>query len=93
VAVALAGPYEMLTSFDLLQGLLLPSTHRFTMMQGSSLHPAVKAGSHSEIEKRALPPPCFPGFNFQSSWSQLCYVHCTCYVHFLTQQLAPLQTW
>jgi len=46
---------------------LIPhSTHP----QSSSLHCAVKVGSHSEIEKRALPPPCFPSFNFQSTRSQ-----------------------
>ena len=46
---------------------LIPhSTHP----QSSSLHGAVKAGSLSEIEKRALPPPCFPSFNFQSTRSQ-----------------------
>ena len=38
-----------------------------TYPQSSSLHGAVKAGSLSEIEKRALPPPCFLSFNFQSS--------------------------
>ena len=41
-----------------------------THPQSSSLHGAVKAGSLSEIEKRALPPPCFPSFNFQSTRSQ-----------------------
>jgi len=46
---------------------LIPhSTH----LQSSSLHGAVKAGSHSKIEKRAIPPPCFPSFNFQSTRSQ-----------------------
>jgi len=46
---------------------LIPhSTHP----QSSILHGAVKAGSLSEIEKRALPPPCFPRFNFQSTLSQ-----------------------
>jgi len=38
--------------------------------QSSSLHGAVKAGSLSKIEKRALPTPCFPSFNFQSTQSQ-----------------------
>jgi len=76
VAVASAGLYATLTPFNLLQGLplhgdtwvhLIPhSTHP----QSSSLHGAVKAGSLSEIEKRALPPPCFPRFNFQSTPSQ-----------------------
>jgi len=41
-----------------------------THPQSSYLHGAVKAGSLSEIEKRALPPPCFPSFNFQSTPSQ-----------------------
>jgi len=46
---------------------LIPhSTHP----QSSSLHGAVKVGSLSEIEKSALPPPCFPSFNFQSTRSQ-----------------------
>jgi len=40
-----------------------------THPQSSSFHGTVKAGSLSEIEKRALPPPCFPSFNFQSSRS------------------------
>jgi len=76
VTVASARPYATLTPFDLLQGLslrgvtwvhLIPhSTHP----QSSSLHGAVKAGSLSEIEKRALPPPCFPSFNFQSTRSR-----------------------
>jgi len=44
----------------------LPSTH----LQSSSLYGAVKAGSLSKIEKKALPPPCFPSFNFQSTRSQ-----------------------
>ena len=50
------------------------ATHGFTshstQPQSSSMHGAVKAGSLSEIEKRALPPPCFPSFNFQSTRSQ-----------------------
>jgi len=71
VAVASAGLYAMLTPFDLLRGntwvhLIPHSTHP----QSSSLHGAVKAGRLSEIEKRALPPPCFPSFNFQSTRSQ-----------------------
>jgi len=46
---------------------LIPhSTHS----RSSSLHGAVNAGSHSEIEKRALPPPCFPSFSYQSTRSQ-----------------------
>jgi len=46
---------------------LIPhSTHP----QSSSLHGAVKAGSRSKIEKRALPPPYFPSFNSQSTRSQ-----------------------
>jgi len=44
VAVASAGAYATLTPFDLLQGLPLQATHRFTP-QSSSLHGAVKAGS------------------------------------------------
>ena len=71
-------------SFNLLQGLplcgdtwvhLIPhSTHP----QSSSLHGAVKAGSLSEMEKRALPPACFPSFNFQSTRSQCsCRPDCT----------------
>jgi len=40
---------------------LIPhSTHP----QSSSLHSTVKAGSLSKIENSALPPPCFPSFNF-----------------------------
>ena len=50
------------------------ATHGFTSHsthpQSSSLHGTVKAGSLSTIEKRALPPPCFPSFNFQSIRSQ-----------------------
>jgi len=74
VAVASAGLYATLTPFDLEQGLPLRATHGFTFHsthpQSSFLHGAVKAGSLSEIEKRALPPPCFPSFNFQSTQSQ-----------------------
>jgi len=78
VAVASAGPYATLTPFDLLQlarspragntwvHLIPHSTHP----QSSSLHGTVKAGSRFEIEKRALPPHCFPSFNFQSTLSQ-----------------------
>jgi len=52
---------------------LIPhSTH----LQSSSLHGAVKARSRSEIEKRALPPPCFPNFNFQSTRSRELCSHC-----------------
>jgi len=52
---------------------LIPhSTHP----QSSSLHGAVKAGSLSEIEKRALPPTCLPSFNFQSTRSQELRSHC-----------------
>jgi len=54
--------------------LPLQATHMFTSHsthpQSSSLHGAVKARSLSEIEKRTLPPPCFPIFNFQSTRSQ-----------------------
>ena len=74
VAVASAGLYATLTPFDLLQGLPLRTTYGFTYHsthpQSSSLHGAVKAGSLSEIDKRALPPPCFPSFNFQCTRSQ-----------------------
>ena len=74
VAVASAGLYATLTPFNLLQGLPLRATHGFTSHsthpQSSSLHGTVKAGSLSDIEKRALPPPCFPSFNFQSARSQ-----------------------
>jgi len=53
-----AGLYSTLTPFDLLQGLPLRATHGFTSHsthpQSSSLLGAVKAGSLSEIEKRAL---------------------------------------
>jgi len=60
MAVASAGLYATLTPFDLMQGLPLWATHGFTshstLLQSSSLHGAVKAGSLSEIEKRALPP-------------------------------------
>ena len=42
--------------------------------ESSSLHGAVKAGSLSEIERRALPPPCFPSFIFQSTRSQRAHV-------------------
>jgi len=45
-------------------------TSHSTHPQSSSLHGAVKAGSLSEIEKKALLPPCFPSFNFQSTRSQ-----------------------
>jgi len=46
---------------------LIPhSTHP----QSSSLHGTVKAGSCSKIQKRAVPPPCFACFNFQSTRSQ-----------------------
>ena len=66
--------YAMLTPFNLQQGLPLRATHGFTSHsthpQSSSLHGAVKAGSLPEIQKRALPPPCFPSFNFQSTRSQ-----------------------
>jgi len=46
--------------------LIPDSTHP----QSSSLHGAVKAGSLSKIEKRALSPLCFQSFNFQSTRSQ-----------------------
>ena len=73
-------------SFDLLQfhlsvytSVCLRATHGFTShsthLQSSSLHDAVKAGSLSEIEKRALPPPCFPTFNFQSTRSHPMSTH------------------
>ena len=52
----------------------LRATHEFTSHsthpQSSSLHGAVKAESHSEIEKRAVPPPCFLSFNYQSTRSR-----------------------
>jgi len=60
VAVASAGLYATLTPFDLLQGLPCgrhmgsPHPHS-THPQSSSLRGTVKAGSLSEIEKRALP--------------------------------------
>jgi len=41
-----------------------------THPKSSSLYGTVKAGSLSKIEKRGLPPPCFPSFNFQSTRSQ-----------------------
>jgi len=74
VAVASAESYIMCTPFDLQQGFPC-RRHEFTSspivhIQSSSLHGAVKAGSCSGIEKRALPPPCFLSFNFQSSRSQ-----------------------
>ena len=59
MAVASAGPYAMLTPFDLLQGLPLRATHGFTSHsthpQSSSLHGTVKAGSLSETQKSLLP--------------------------------------
>jgi len=57
---------QEIVSGDTWVHLIPHSTHP----ESSSLHGAVKAGSLSEIEKRALTPPCFPSFNFQSTRSQ-----------------------
>ena len=59
-AYSLRPPARSLPAGDTWVHLIPHSTH----LQSSSLHGAVKAGSLSEIEKRALPPPCFPSSNF-----------------------------
>jgi len=65
-AYSLRAPARSPSAGDTWVHLIPHSTHP----QSSSLHGAVKAGSLSEIEKRPLPPPCFPSFNFQSTRSQ-----------------------